>query len=127
HANLGGALMVGLGCEVFQIDRMKEEYGLVEGEHLPNMTIQATGGTRKTVAEGVERIKAMIPIAARARRETRPASEITLALQCGGSDGHSGMHRQPAPECADTHIVRHVGTAILSETPEIYGAEHLLT
>src|SRR5437868_6327727 len=57
HANLGGALMVGLGCEVFQIDRMKEEYGLVEGDHFQTMTIQATGGTKKTVAEGVERIK----------------------------------------------------------------------
>jgi altronate hydrolase len=79
HANLGAALMVGLGCEVFQIDRMKEEYGLVEGDHFQTMTIQATGGTKKTVAEGIERIKAMLPIAARARRETRPASEITAA------------------------------------------------
>src|SRR6185436_7654442 len=112
HANLGGALMVGLGCEVFQIDRMKEEYGLVEGDHFQTMTIQATGGTKKTVAEGVERIKAMIPIAARAKRETRPASEVTLALQCGGSVDE---------------LVKHGGTAILSETPEIYGAEHLLT
>ena len=78
HPNLGAALMVGLGCEVFQIDRMKEEYGLVEGDHFQTMTIQATGGTKKTVAEGVERIKAMLPVAARARRETRPASEIVL-------------------------------------------------
>src|SRR5947208_11574622 len=75
HPNLGGALMVGLGCEVFQIDRMKDEYGLVEGDHFQTMTIQATGGTKKTIAERLERIKAMIPIAARAKRETRPASE----------------------------------------------------
>src|SRR6267154_649224 len=127
HANLGGALMVGLGCEVFQIDRMKEEYGLVEGDHFQTMTIQATGGTRKTVAEGVERIKAMIPIAARASRETRPASEVTLALQCGGSDGYSGITANPALGAAVDQLVRHGGTAILSETPEIYGAEHLLT
>jgi len=127
HANLGGALMVGLGCEVFQIDRMKEEYGLVEGDHFQTMTIQATGGTRKTVAEGVERIKAMIPIAARAKRETRPASEITLALQCGGSDGYSGITANPALGAAVDELVKHGGTAILSETPEIYGAEHLLT
>jgi altronate hydrolase len=127
HANLGGALMVGLGCEVFQIDRMKEEYGLVEGDHFQTMTIQATGGTKKTVAEGVERIKAMIPIAARAKRETRPASEITLALQCGGSDGYSGITANPALGAAVDELVRHGGTAILSETPEIYGAEHLLT
>src|SRR6478735_3322524 len=127
HANLGGALMVGLGCEVFQIDRMKEEYGLVEGDHFQTMTIQATGGTKKTVAEGVERIKAMIPIAARAKRETRPASEVTLALQCGGSDGYSGITANPALGAAVDELVKHGGTAILSETPEIYGAEHLLT
>src|SRR5437870_6139668 len=119
--------MVGLGCEGFRIVRMKEEYGLVEGDHFQTMTIQATGGTKKTVAEGVERIKAMIPIAARAKRETRPASEITLALQCGGSDGHSGITANPALGAAVDELVRHGGTAILSETPEIYGAEHLLT
>ena len=83
HPNLGAALMVGLGCEVFQIDRMKDEYSLVEGDHFQTMTIQATGGTKKTVAAGVERIKAMLPVAARAKRETRPADEIVLALQCG--------------------------------------------
>src|SRR2546423_2759770 len=127
HANLGGALMVGRGCEVLQIDRRKEEYGLVEGDHFQTMTIQATGGTKKTVAEGVERIKAMIPIAARAKRETRPASEITLALQCGGSDGYSGITANPALGAAVDELVRHGGTAILSETPEIYGAQHLLT
>ena len=119
--------MVGLGCEVFQIDRLKDEYGLVEGDHFQTMTIQATGGTKKTVAEGVERIKAMIPIAARAKRETRPASEVTLALQCGGSDGYSGITANPALGAAVDELVRHGGTAILSETPEIYGAEHLLT
>ena len=127
HPNLGGALMVGLGCEVFQIDRMKDEYGLVEGEHFQSMTIQATGGTRKTVAEGVERIKAMLPVAARAKRETRPASEITLALQCGGSDGYSGITANPALGAAVDLLVKHGGTGVLAETPEIYGAEHLLT
>jgi len=127
HPNLGGTLMVGLGCEVFQIDRMKDEYGLVEGDHFQSMTIQATGGTKKTVAEGVERIKAMLPIAARARRETRPASEITLALQCGGSDGYSGITANPALGAAADLLVRHGGTPVLAETPEIYGAEHLLT
>ena len=127
HPNLGGALMVGLGCEVFQIDRMKDEYGLVEGEHFQTMTIQATGGTKKTVAEGVERIKAMLPVAARAQRETRPASEVTLALQCGGSDGYSGITANPALGAAVDQLVKHGGTGVLAETPEIYGAEHLLT
>src|SRR5258707_14532600 len=119
--------MVGLGCEVFQIDRMKDEYNLVEGDHFQSMTIQATGGTRKTVAEGVERVKAMLPVAARAKRETRPASEVVLALQCGGSDGYSGMTANPALGSAVDLLVKHGGTGVLAETPEIYGAEHLLT
>ena len=119
--------MVGLGCEVFQIDRMKDEYGLVEGDHFQTMTIQATGGTKKTVEEGVERIKAMLPVAARAKRETRPASEIVLALQCGGSDGYSGITANPALGAAVDLLVKHGGTGVLAETPEIYGAEHLLT
>jgi arabinonate dehydratase len=127
HPNVGAALMVGLGCEVFQIDRMKDEYGLVEGDHFQTMTIQATGGTKKTVAEGLERIEAMLPVAARARRETRPAAEIILALQCGGSDGYSGITANPSLGAAVDLLVKHGGTAILSETPEIYGAEHLLT
>ena len=127
HPNLGAAVMVGLGCEVFQIDRMKDEYGLVEGDHFQTMTIQATGGTKKTVAEGVERIKAMLPVAARAKRETRPASEIVLALQCGGSDGYSGITANPALGAAVDLLVKHGGTGVLAETPEIYGAEHLLT
>jgi arabinonate dehydratase len=127
HPNLGATLMVGLGCEVFQIDRMKDEYGLVEGDHFQTMTIQATGGTKKTVAEGVERIKAMLPVAARAKRETRPASEIVLALQCGGSDGYSGITANPALGAAVDLLVKHGGTGVLAETPEIYGAEHLLT
>jgi altronate hydrolase len=127
HPNLGAALMVGLGCETFQIERLKNEYGLVEGDHFQSMTIQATGGTRKTVAEGVERIRAMLPVAARAKRETRPASEITLALQCGGSDGYSGITANPALGAAVDQLVKHGGTGVLAETPEIYGAEHLLT
>src|ERR1044071_7155804 len=127
HPNLGGARMVGLGCEVFQIDRMKDEYGLIEGDHFQTMTIQATGGTKKTVAEGVERIKAMLPLAAKAKRETRPASEVTLALQCGGSDGYSGITANPGLGAAVDELVKHGGTGVLAETPEIYGAEHLLT
>ncbi len=127
HPNLGAALMVGLGCEVFQIDRMKDEYGLAEGDHFQTMTIQATGGTKKTIAEGVERIEAMLPIAARVHRETRPASEIVLALQCGGSDGYSGITANPALGAAVDLLVKHGGTGVLAETPEIYGAEHLLT
>jgi altronate hydrolase len=127
NPNLGGALLVGLGCEAFQIGRMKDLYGITESDTFQTMTIQEIGGTRKMVEWGVERIKEMLPIAARARRETVPASELMLALQCGGSDGYSGITANPALGVAADLLVKQGGTAILAETPEIYGAEHLLT
>jgi altronate hydrolase len=127
NPNIGGVVMVGLGCEGFQIGRWKEAYGIAESTTFRTMTIQEVGGTRKTVAAGVEAIKDMLPIVNAARRETVPASELVLALQCGGSDGYSGITANPALGAAVDLLVKHGGTAILSETPEIYGAEHLLT
>jgi altronate hydrolase len=127
HPNFAGVIMVGLGCEVFQIGRMKKEYGLTETDTFRTLTIQETGGTRLTVQAIVDAVKAMLPVVAKAQRETRPASELVLALQCGGSDGYSGLTANPALGVASDLLVRHGGTSILSETPEIYGAEHLLT
>ena len=127
HPNFAAILMVGLGCEVFQIGRFKAEYGLSDDTHFQTMTIQETGGTRRSVAAGLERIRAMLPLAAACVREPIPASELVLALQCGGSDGYSGLTANPALGAAADMLVRQGGTAILSETPEIYGAEHLLT
>ncbi|HYF55934.1 MAG TPA: altronate dehydratase family protein [Salinarimonas sp.] len=127
HPNFAGVVMVGLGCEVFQIGRMKEEYGLSETDTFRTLTIQETGGTKKTVEAIVAAVRDMLPIAGRARRTTRPASELILALQCGGSDGYSALTANPALGAASDLLVRHGGTSILSETPEIYGAEHLLT
>ena len=127
NPNVGGVLMVGLGCEGFQIPRWMQSYGITENETFRTLTIQEVGGTRKTVAAGVATIREMLPIAERARRELVPASELMLALQCGGSDGYSGITANPALGAAVDLLVRHGGTAILSETPEIYGAEHLLT
>ena len=127
NPNMGGVIMVGLGCEGFQIPRLKEAYGVTENETFRTMTIQEVGGTRKTVEAGVEAVKAMLPIVNKAKRETVPASELMLALQCGGSDGYSGITANPALGAAVDVLVEHGGTAILSETPEIYGAEHLLT
>ena len=127
NPNVGATLMVGLGCEVFQIGRMKEEYGLVEGDDFQSLTIQATGGTRRTIEAGLERLREMLPVLNRAHREPAPTSALTLALQCGGSDGYSGITANPALGAAADLLVRNGGTAILSETPEIYGAEHLLT
>jgi altronate hydrolase len=82
---------------------------------------------RPRLEQGVEAIRAMLPLVNEAGRETLPASELMLALQCGGSDGYSGITANPALGVAADILVRHGGTAILSETPEIYGAEHLLT
>ena len=127
NPNMGGVIMVGLGCEGFQIPRLKEAYGVTENETFRTMTIQEVGGTKKTVEAGVEAVKAMLPVVNRATRTTQPASELMLALQCGGSDGYSGITANPALGVAADILVRHGGTAILSETPEIYGAEHLLT
>ncbi|MBC7134248.1 MAG: altronate dehydratase [Oceanibaculum nanhaiense] len=127
HPNFAGILMVGLGCEVNQINFLLEAYGLERGPRFQTMTIQDIGGTRKTVDRGVEIVKSMLPAANEARRTALPASHLTLALQCGGSDAYSGITANPALGAAADLLVRHGGTAILSETPEIYGAEHLLT
>ena len=127
NPNVGGVVMVGLGCEGFQISRFKEAYGLKESDTFRTMTIQEVGGTKKTVMAGVDAIRTMLPQVAQAKRETCLASDLVLALQCGGSDGYSGITANPALGAAVDDLVRHGGTAILSETPEIYGAEHLLT
>ncbi len=127
HPNFAAVLVIGLGCEVFQIPRLKEAYGIVEGEHFQSLTIQESGGTRKSVAAGVARVKEMLAFANSSRRQTVSASELMLALQCGGSDGYSGLTANPALGAAVDILVRQGGTAILSETPEIFGAEHLLT
>jgi altronate hydrolase len=126
HPNLGAALMIGLGCETFQIARMKAKYGLSEGSNFQSMTIQDAGGTRAAIAQGVKRVQEMLPLVNTAQRQTLPASKLLLALQCGGSDGYSGLTANPALGAAVDLLVRQGGGAILSETPEIYGAEHLL-
>ncbi len=127
NPNMGGVMMVGLGCEGFQIPRFKEAYKVEEGETFRTMTIQETGGTRKTVEAGVKAVTEMLPAVNAQKRETCLASDLILALQCGGSDGFSGITANPALGMAVDLLVRQGGTAILSETPEIYGAEHLLT
>ncbi len=126
NPNFGGVLLVGLGCEVIQISRLKADYGIVEGEEFQSFTIQETGGTRRAIEEGLERLRQILPRVGAARRTTAPASEITLGLQCGGSDAWSGVTSNPALGVASDRLVGLGGTVILSETPEIYGAEHLL-
>ena len=127
HANFAGVLVVGLGCEANQINAWLAASQLREGETLRTFNIQDTGGTAKTVAHGIWLIEEMLPFANRATREPLSAEHITIGLQCGGSDGYSGISANPALGRAVDLLVEHGGTAILSETPEIYGAEHLLT
>ena len=127
HPNFAGVLMVGLGCEVNQIDFLLEAYQIQRGPHFQTMTMQGLGGTRKTVERAQAIIKEMLPDANAARREPISASELSVALQCGGSDAYSGITANPALGAACDLLVRHGGTGILAETPEIYGAEHLLT
>ncbi|WP_298833946.1 UxaA family hydrolase [uncultured Piscinibacter sp.] len=127
HANFAGVLMVGLGCETNQIDGLLEQEGLQEGSHLQTFSIQDSGGTKKTVAKGIELVEWMLEEANRVQRVPVPARHITVGLQCGGSDGYSGISANPALGAAVDRLVRHGGTAILSESPEVYGGEHLLT
>jgi altronate hydrolase len=127
HANFAGLLLVGLGCEANQMGSLMMAQGLSESLLLHTMNIQDIGGTAKCVEWGMVRVKEMLPIANAVKREPCPASHITIGLQCGGSDGYSGITANPALGAAVDLLVAHGGTAILSETPEIYGAEHLLT
>ena len=127
HPNFAAVLVVGLGCETNQIQGLIAQEGLQEGARLVTFNIQDTGGTAKTVARGVEIINKLLPEANRVKRRPVPASHLTVGLQCGGSDGYSGISANPALGAAVDRLVRHGGAAILSETPEIYGGEHLLT
>ncbi len=126
HPNIAGCLLLGLGCEINQIDSLVKDLGLVPSENLHTMMIQDMGGTSASVREGIKCIEAMLPVANEVNREAVPASHIVLGMECGGSDAFSGVTANPALGAAADLLVRHGGTAILGETPEIYGAEHLL-
>jgi altronate hydrolase len=127
HPNHAGVLMVGLGCEMNQIDWLLEAYGLKQGPTFQTMNIQNVAGLRRTVEMGIAKIEAMLPIANQATRTPCPVSELTVALQCGGSDAWSGITANPALGYAVDLLTAQGGTGVLAETPEIYGAEHLLT
>ena len=126
HPNVGGAIFVGLGCEMMQIARMKSVFDATGDERFHGLTIQETGGTTKTVAMIVEKVKELLPEINATERSEQPVSKLSVALQCGGSDGMSGITANPALGAASDLIVGEGGSVILAETPEIYGAEHLL-
>lgn len=125
HVNFSHVVVLGLGCEVNQISGLLEEQRLAG--RVRNMDIQSMGGTRKTVEAAVAFVHEVLAESNEVRREPVPVSELVVALQCGGSDGYSGVSANPALGAASDLLVRHGGTVILSETPETYGAEHLLT
>ncbi|MDE2911625.1 MAG: altronate dehydratase family protein [Paracoccaceae bacterium] len=127
NPNFGGILFLGLGCEVMQIPDLLGPRRLRNDGSFRYMIIQQTGGTRRTVDRGVSIVRELAEIANREERKPAPAGRLTVGLQCGGSDGYSGITANPALGVTSDLLVRHGGTAILSETPEIYGAEHLLT
>ena len=127
HPNHAGVLMVGLGCEMNQIDWLLEAYGLKQGPTFQTMNIQRVAGLRLTVELGIKKIMEMLPIANQATRVECPASELMVALQCGGSDAWSGVTANPALGYACDLLTAQGATGVLAETPEIYGAEHLLT
>jgi altronate hydrolase len=126
NPNFGAVLLVGLGCEVLQIHRLKADYGIAGNAEFDSFTIQEVGGTRRAIREGLDRLRSLLPRVNEAKRTEMPASELVLGLQCGGSDAWSGVTSNPALGNASDRLVSLGGTVILSETPEIYGAEHLL-
>lgn len=127
HPNLHSVLIIGLGCERNQLNELMADEQLAAGPRLHPLIMQESGGTRRTIEAGVEAIRALLPEADQARREPVSAEHLTVGLQCGGSDGFSSITANPALGAAVDLLVRHGGTAILSETPEIYGVEHTLT
>lgn len=127
HVNFAAVLVIGLGCETNQIPAWIEAEGLQAGVALQTFTIQEVGGTALAVARGVQAVRDLLFDANRVERVPVPAGHLIVGLQCGGSDSYSGVSANPALGAAMDRLVRHGGTAILSETPEIYGAEHLLT
>jgi altronate hydrolase len=127
HANLAAALIVGLGCERNQVAGLVESQGLKLSENMRTFVMQDTGGTRATIAAGIAAVKEMLPAANNVKRVPVSAAHIKIGLECGGSDGFSGITANPALGAAMDILVRHGGTAILSETPEIHGVEFMLT
>ncbi len=127
HPNFAAVLIIGLGCETNQIESLLETQGLQASAQLRAFTIQGIGGTSKAIAAGIEQVNALLAEANQVQRQPVSARHLVVGLQCGGSDGYSGITANPALGNAVDRLVAAGGTAILSETPEIYGAEHLLT
>jgi altronate hydrolase len=131
HPNVGAYLLIGLGCETNQTADLVQSYGLSSNGHADDgpltLAIQDVGGLRKTVATGIAAVESMLPRVNELQRTDEPISELRLALECGGSDSWSGITANPMVGLVADQVVRQGGTVVLSETTEVYGAEHLLT
>ncbi len=127
NPNFAGILLIGLGCEVMQIPDLIGAGRMRADGNFRYMTIQQTGGTRKTIERGLDVIREMAVKANEVSRQPAGVEHLVIGMQCGGSDGYSGITANPALGAASDMLVAHGGTTILSETSEIYGAEHLLT
>ncbi len=127
NPNVAGFLLVGLGCESNLVDGIVKRYGISDTTLTRFINIQDAGGSVATIKRGIEMVREMLPEADKISRQSVSASNLVLGLQCGGSDGYSGITANPALGAAADLVVRNGGTAVLGETPEVYGAEHLLT
>lgn len=127
NPNFAGILLLGLGCEVMQVPDLVGRGRMRSDSNFRYMTIQQSGGTRKTIERGVEQLREMAAVANKSIRAPAGLEHLMVGMQCGGSDGYSGITANPALGAASDMLVAHGGTTILSETSEIYGAEHLLT
>ena len=127
HPNIAGVLILGLGCEMVTVASLLADLPLAGDTLVAHLTIQETGGIRASVRAGVAAIRGMLDDIEARRRQTVPVSELVLGLNCGGSDGYSGITANPALGVASDLLVAAGGTSVLAETPEVFGAEHLLT
>ena len=123
HPNAGGVLVVSLGCENNQLDAFRELVGPVDEQRVKMFVCQQV---EDEVAYGVERLKEIYAVASRDKREDVPVSELRLGLKCGGSDGLSGITANPLLGVFSDWIVAQGGTTVLTEVPEMFGAETLL-
>jgi len=130
HPNIFGYVMIGLGCEGAQIGRIRATHRLHhvrDGQPAPTfLNIQEVGGLSSAVDAATKQVHRLVRQANRLRRSEQPLGKLVLAMNCGGSDGHSRITANPALGVASDQLVRHGGTSVLAETPEMYGAEHLL-
>ncbi len=127
HPNFAGVLFVGLGCEQNQISGLVERIGAHQPGMLQQVVMQAEGGTTAAIKKGIALVTGMLEQANSYQRVEVPVGHLIVGLNCGGSDGYSGITANPALGGASDMLIANGATTILSETPEIYGAEHLLT